>query len=238
VDAPSSLEQETWMSRADRQTVAARRRAQVLQARLTGASFEDIGRQLGVSDTRAHQLYVDALRRTVQEPADQLREAEAQRLDLLQLTATRILHGEHVLVQGGRPVLDPQSGRPYTDDGPTLAAAGLLLRISESRRKLLGLDAPARVDAQVRGEVYSLTAIDAELARLQGELAALDSPSPPADEQLPPDQDPPASTLAPVDVGGLLAGVLDVALDAAGVPQARREAAYAAAARLLAEVDQ
>jgi hypothetical protein len=46
-----------------------------------------------------------------------------------------------------------------------IAAAGALLRLHESRRKLLGLDAPTKVDAQVRAEVYSPDALDAELLR-------------------------------------------------------------------------
>jgi len=224
-------------TRAERQAEAARRRAQVLQARLTGASFEDIGRQLGVSDTRAHQLYVDAMRRTVREPADQLRAAEVQRLDLLQLTATRVLRAAHVVIQGGRVVVDRQ-GRPYPDHGPVLAAIAALLRIAERRARLLGLDAPARVDANLRGEVYSLSAIDEELARLHAELGALGPADPPAAEQHPTGPTaPPASVPAAVDVGGLVAGALDAALDAAGVAEPQRGAAYAAAARLLAEAD-
>jgi hypothetical protein len=219
-------------TRAERQADAARRRAQVLQARLAGASFEDIGQRLGVSDTRAHQLYVDALHRTVQEPADQLRVLELHRLDQLQAHAVKVLRGRHVVIQGGRVVVDRQ-GQPYTDHSPVLAAIAALLRIAERRARLLGLDAPSRVDAQVRGEVYSLSAIDTELARLQAELAALDPPQdPPAAEQvLPPD--PPAP-----DVGGLVAAALDAALDAAGIPAGtRREAAYTAAARLLQKAD-
>jgi hypothetical protein len=226
-------------TRAERQTQAAQRRTQVLQARLTGATFEDIGRQLGISTTRAYQLYTDALQRTVKEPADRLRTLELQRLDQLQAAAVAVLRSRHVVIQGGRPVVDRQ-GRPYPDHGPVLGAITALLRISESRRKLLGLDAPAKVDAQLRAEVYSIAAIDEELARVQAELDALGPPDPPAAEQLRPAAPvAPAPAPAPVvDVGGLVAQVLERALDAARVPEDRRSAAYTAAARHLQDHEQ
>jgi hypothetical protein len=210
---------------------AAERDAQALELRAAGLSFRQIGRQLDCGTTTAYKRVTRGLDRMLQEPADRVRALELHRLDQLQAAAVEVVGARHVLVQGGRPVLDPQSGHPYVDHAPTLASIAALLRIAERRARLLGLDAPAKVDAQVRGEVYSLSAIDAELARLHAELADLDPPQePPAA-----DQEPTGST--PVDVGGLVAAALGAALDAAGVPDHRREAAYTAAARLLAEAD-
>jgi hypothetical protein len=234
------VEQETWMTRADRQT-AARRRAQVLQARLAGASFEDIGRQLGVSDTRAHQLYVDALRRTVQEPADRLRDLELQRLDQLQAHATYVLRDRHVLVQAGRVVVDPLTGRPLPDPGPGLAAVAALLRIGERRAKLLGLDAPTSVNARLGVTLADATVadIDEELAAVTAELARL--PDPTRDQLTEPPAPPPPAAAPPVvpELAELVAAALDAALDAGGIPQesGRREAAYRAAEAQLRQVD-
>jgi hypothetical protein len=218
---------------------AAERDAAALELRAAGLSFRAIGRQLGCGTTTAYKRVSRGLDRIVAEPADRVRALELHRLDQLQAAATATLHARHVLVQGGRPVLDPASGDPYPDHGPTLHAIAALLRIAERRARLLGLDQPTRVDAQVRGEVYSLSAIDEELGRLQVELAALGPPQPPAAEQLPGTPPAaPASTVAPVDVGALVADVLDLALDAARVPTVQREAAYRAAAARLEEVDQ
>ena len=217
---------------------AAERDAAALELRAAGLSFRAIGRQLGCGTTTAYKRVGRGLDRIVAEPADRVRALELNRLDQLQAAATATLHARHVLVQGGRPVLDPASGDPYPDHGPTLHAIAALLRIAERRARLLGLDQPTRVDAQVRGQVYSVSAIDEELGRLQVELAALDPPSPPAAEQLTEPPAPPASAPAPVDVGGLVADVLDLALDAARVPTVQREAAYRAAAARLEEVDQ
>jgi hypothetical protein len=159
-------------TRAERQADAARRRAQVVQARLAGASFEEIGRQLGVSDTRAHQLWTDALERTIKEPADRHRALELQRLDQLQLSAVRVLRDGHVVIQGGKVVADRQ-GRPYTDHAPVLQAINTLLRVAERRARLLGLDAPAKVDAKVDGHV-TVDHLDDQIRDLEAELAALD----------------------------------------------------------------
>ena len=162
-------------TRAERQAEAASRRARAVQLRLGGASFEDIGQQLGVTDTRAHQLWTDALRRTVKEPADQQRALELQRLDTLQVHLTQVLGRRHVTVSGGR-IVTTDDDQPLLDDGPTVSAAQALVRVSESRRRLLGLDPPARADinARIHAEVYSVGALDRQLEQLTAELAADD----------------------------------------------------------------
>jgi hypothetical protein len=131
-----------------------------------------------VSDTRAHQLWADALQRTVKEPADQQRALELQRLDQLQLAAARVLRAVHVVIQGGKVVLDEQ-GQPYPDHGPVLAAVNTLLRVAERRARLLGLDAPAKVDAKVDGR-FTLDQLDAEIRALEAQLADADPAYPDA----------------------------------------------------------
>jgi hypothetical protein len=216
---------------------AAARDARALELRAAGLSFRQIGRQLGCGTTTAYKRVGRGLDRTLREPADRVRTLELHRLDQLTAAAMAVLGARHVLVQAGRPVLDPVSGDPYPDHGPTLAAIAALLRVAERRARLLGLDQPTRVDAQVHAEAYTVSAIDHELARLRADLALLDPADPPAAEQLPPD--PPTSAPPPApDVGALVAGVLDRALDAVGIPPDRREAAYVAAAAQLQEVEQ
>jgi hypothetical protein len=160
-------------SRAEQQATAARRRAQVVQMRLAGASFEEIGQQLGVTDSRAHQLWTDALDRTAKEPADRWRALELQRLDQLQAAATAVLHATHHVIHSAKVVVDDQS-RPYVDHGPVLAAVNTLVRVMERRARVLGLDAPARVDAKVDGTLTTMDAIDAHIAELEAQLGADD----------------------------------------------------------------
>jgi Sigma-70, region 4 len=116
---------------------AAERRQQALELRKAGESYRAIGQQLNISEKTAHQDVQRALARLAEmelSSADELRTMELARLDKLTVEAARVLAAPHPLVSGGK-VLDG-----LTDDGPKLAAIDRLIRISESRRRLLGLD--------------------------------------------------------------------------------------------------
>jgi DNA-binding Lrp family transcriptional regulator len=143
--------------------------------RASGLSYREIGRQLGISPANAHKRVTRALDRTRREPAAGLRELELERLDALQVALTTVLARRHVTISAGKVVLDTD-GQPYLDDGPVVAAAQALVRVQESRRKLLGLDEPARADvtARIHAEVYSVDALDRELERVTAELAEQD----------------------------------------------------------------
>jgi hypothetical protein len=121
---------------------AAERRQQALILRKAGASYRAIGDRLGISEAQAHRDVQAALRALAElelSSAAEYRALELERLDGLLLEASRILRTEHPYVSGGKVL------RGLTDDGPKLAAIDRLLRISESRRKLLGLDAPQKI---------------------------------------------------------------------------------------------
>jgi hypothetical protein len=90
----------------------------------------------------------------VDESLDQLREQEVHRLEALGLAALRVLETKHVIVNSGQIVTEDGrpvalGGIPIQDDGPALAAVNTLVKVSESLRKLLGLDAAQKVDAAV-----------------------------------------------------------------------------------------
>jgi hypothetical protein len=138
--------------------------------RRAGLSYRQIGRQLSISPANAHKRVMRTLDRTRREPGDGLRELELERLDHLQVEATRVLAGRHVVIQAGKVVVDTDTGLPFTDHGPTLAAIRALVQVQESRRQLLGLDAPARIDARV----LTIDQIDARIGELQAQLGAED----------------------------------------------------------------
>ena len=141
---------------AERDAEAARLRAQ-------GWSYQRIANELGWTNKGdAHHAVQRILQETVQEAGDELRTMERERLDRLSEAAWTVLERQHVTVSNGQIIrLD---GEPLLDDGPVLQAIDRLLRISESRRKLEGLDAPSRVsvDAMTIGE--EITAILDRLA--------------------------------------------------------------------------
>jgi hypothetical protein len=149
--------------------------ARCLDLRRSGVTYRQIAAQLGISAANAHKRVTRALDRTRREPAAGLRELELGRLDALQAALTTVLRRQHVTISAGKVVLDTD-GQPYLDDGPVVAAAQALVRVQESRRKLLGLDEPARADvtARIHGELYSLDSLDRQLERLNAELAEQD----------------------------------------------------------------
>jgi hypothetical protein len=149
---------------------AAQRDARALELRAAGATYRQIAERLGCSLDTAWKAVDRGLVRTRQEPADKLRRLERERLDAWQVTAERIARTRHVLIQAGKPVIDPSTGRPYADNGPVLAALGMLVRIAERRARLEGLDAPVRVDARVE----TVAEIDAQIRELEAELEAGD----------------------------------------------------------------
>jgi hypothetical protein len=121
---------------------AADRRRRVLQWRLMGVPFEQIGRQLDppCSAQRAHQLYTAALRDITREPAEAVVKADLERLDLLWRTAL-----SHALAGSAR-------------------WADVALRCLERRARMLGLDAPTK--AEVRMTVEEVDQLDREIEQL------------------------------------------------------------------------
>ena len=153
------------MPRSQTQVTCRQREARALQLRLAGTTYSQIGGQLGVSESRSYRIVQSALDRLIREPADEVRRLELLRLDQLWVEATKVLHSSHVLVSNGRVVLHPGTRQPLVDDAPVLHAIDRLLKIQERRARLLGLDAPAK------HQVFTIDAIDAEIRRLEAELA-------------------------------------------------------------------
>ena len=109
---------------------AADKERQALELRKAGASFQAIADKLGYADpSGAHRAVVRALANTIQQPADELRPLEAERLDRLLLAVWP----------------DACQG----DD----RAINRALQIMGQRAKLLGLNAPTRVDVQADVQV-------------------------------------------------------------------------------------
>lgn len=132
----------------------ARRDAQAAELRAAGHTLQQIADELGFeSRSAARYACLRALTEAVKGPGEELLGREAARLDSLFESAMDVLERDHITVSHGRIVKD-DNGQPILDDGPKLAAIDRLLRVRESYRKLLGLDAPSRVsvDAQQLGD--------------------------------------------------------------------------------------
>ncbi len=131
-------------------------------------SYRQIAAEMEWAD---HTSAMDAVKRALDSaPAEDgamARKVELERLDQLVTAATEVLRREH-LAYNNKGVVE-WGGAPLLDDGPTLAAVDRLRQLSESRRRLLGLDAETKVS--VSGEVrYEVVGVDP--AAIAGTAAA------------------------------------------------------------------
>lgn len=99
------------------------RTLQALQLRASGATYDQIALALGYANRScAFQAVQRGLRMTLREPADQVRDLELQRLDRLQAALwARAIKGGYRAIE-------------------------TILKLMDRRAKLMGLDAPTRVD--------------------------------------------------------------------------------------------
>lgn len=149
----------------------AARRAQAYELRLRGLTLRQIAEKLGVSDTTVHKDLKAEIHGRLDPLKDQYLQYELDRLDHMQQAALLVLENPGTVVIVPVRELD-EDGKPtvrmvnhvIVDDRKILGAIDRLVRISESRRKLVGLDAPVKVQADV--QVTETTQEDLELQEL------------------------------------------------------------------------
>ena len=123
------------MSRKLPEPAAVDRQRRALELRRQGASYSTIASRLGYANKGgAHKLVRRALRATLQEPADELRRLETERLDAL----LRALWHKAIAGHG--------------------AAIDRVLKVMERRANLLGLDAPKKVQQTIDPAVRAIAA--------------------------------------------------------------------------------
>jgi hypothetical protein len=114
--------------------VAAERRQRAFDLRIAGWSHRQIGKEIGVSHVQAGRYIAEALEESAQRTAlkaDQLREIELHRID-------EVLRG-----------LWSSKDEPQT--------ASVIIRLGERRSKLLGLDAPTKLEHMLEpGQVQTV----------------------------------------------------------------------------------
>jgi hypothetical protein len=191
---------------------ATARQAEAVRLRANGQTFDEIGQALGITKQAAFKLVTRALEATLREPASQVRVIDLERLDQLQVEALAVLRRTHYVVQGGK-IVRGDDGEPLVDDAPTLQAIATIVRLMERRARLLGLDAAQK------HEVLTLDTIDAEIRRLEDQVAKANPPSEPPPS--PPEPAPPPAG----DYFDHLGDALEAALDALQLPEAAREVA-------------
>ncbi len=151
------------------------RRAEACRLRVAGHTYVEIAAALGYSSEKTAQVDVSRALATYVEmqkaPVEELRARELATLDQAQQVASGVMHRDHVAHSNGRVVKleDDVTGDSTTilDDGPKLAAIDRVVKISESRRKLLGEDAPSKVEQTITGTAeYVIRIDDGEMGQL------------------------------------------------------------------------
>ena len=131
-----------------------------LELRRRGLTYEQIAEQVGIANKgTVYRDIMAALKRQAERndgKAAELRALELGKLDDLERAAQRVLTARHVTVNNGKVIYDPTAAdhTPMLDDEPVLRAIATLLRIAERRARLLGLDAPAKLEQS--GETESV----------------------------------------------------------------------------------
>jgi len=120
------------MGNQERRVKALEKQKQALALRLAGVSYEQIAEQLGYSShTGAWQAVNRALKRTIQEPSDAVREVEVKRLDAVLVAIwSQVKQGN-------------------------LSAVDRYIKVAQRRADLLGLDAPKRTDVTSGNEALT-----------------------------------------------------------------------------------
>ena len=157
-------------SRAERAAVAARR-AKLVVFRRQRRPYAEIYEELGyTSANAARRDFTRALEESIaaqHASVEVYREEQLLELDHLAEEAHKVLRDEHFLVSNsGKIINNPLTNEPLHDPSPRLAAIDRLVKILDRVAKLRGLD-------QIRVQVLTIDAIDAEIQRLSSELAAL-----------------------------------------------------------------
>lgn len=134
-----------------------RRDAEAAGLRSKSWTYQQIADHFGVSRTAAHKMVQRAMLDILTEPAEAARQFELDKLDALEQGLLATLERKHYIVSHGRIIFDGEA--KLEDDGFIVTASLALLRFSESRRKLLGLDSPTKVDVS-GGVRYEVVGVD------------------------------------------------------------------------------
>ncbi len=146
----------------------ARRRERAIELRIAGWQWQAIADELGYSDRGAAckdvSRALEAAHAEMKDSAAALVQLENERLDAVQRVAMEVMSKDHIHVSNGR-IVRHEDGSPVLDDGPKLAAVGKVVQVSESRRKLLGLDAPTK--QEITGQELKITVVGVDIEAMQ-----------------------------------------------------------------------
>lgn len=168
---------------------AAEERGIVASLRRDGMTFEQIGQERGYTKQRAHAIFQAALASIVSPAVEAIRAEHLAELAEARETVLAVMRSDQPIVSQGHIVsaIDgeddagkPIYGEPLVDQAQKLDAARALTAVQAREAKLVGADAPTRVETEVSGQVdvtsiplvglieAARLAVEAEEAALKG----------------------------------------------------------------------
>jgi hypothetical protein len=133
-----------------------------------GETFETIAAELDYGHRgHAHRAVKRLFAGIDDEGREMMIRRHQEALDLLTRTVITVMRTDHYVVSDGR-VVKGEDGLPLIDDGPVLHAVNTQIRVLDRYARLMGLDAPKRVE---HTEAAS-TDLDKAVQELVTELSA------------------------------------------------------------------
>lgn len=141
------------------------RDAEAFRMKSRGATYAEIAIALGFTDaTHACKAMKRHLDRTISPSIEEYRAIQAEQLEHLYREGMRVMETAHLRVSGGKVVYlaDRVTGqeKELHDDTPVLRAIETLIRVMDRKAKLLGLDAPQKVIAEVSNVTVTVKGAD------------------------------------------------------------------------------
>jgi hypothetical protein len=143
---------------------------QALHMKAQGHTLQEIADSMGMSGDprKAARSIRRAAATAYRWASDEARMLEMESLDQLEHMLWTRLRGDQPFLSNARGVVtDPNSGEPLEDARYALETHDRIMRIKERRAKLMGLDAPTK------SEVITIDKVDAEIKKLESEIAAM-----------------------------------------------------------------
>jgi len=137
----------------------------IWQQHLAGWTQERIAEHHDIGQSRVSQIIADVRASIPEEERDAVRLTVVERLDVLIAEASAVMTTHHYVVSATGRVVEGPDGMPLRDNSPRLAAAKLISQLDAERRKLLGLDAPAKTEHSGKVATYHVTGVDLDALR-------------------------------------------------------------------------
>ncbi|MEE4546473.1 hypothetical protein V2S66_31475 [Streptomyces sp. V4-01] len=129
-----------------------------------GWTLVAIGEALGIGKSSVKEAIDRIMYAATSSATEQARNRQRLRLELAHEAAMEVLEATHITVSHGRVITikdDDGKDVPLRDHAPVLAALDRIVKISESARKLDGIDAATKV--QIGGELkYEIVGVPPE----------------------------------------------------------------------------